>query len=248
MNNEINKLIELQKKDIVIQGIVKKKNNIPVLIKGLNDKLAGFSQKLTEDKQNFEQNQVARKELELELGSIEESIKKHQRELNSVKTNDAYQALIREIADDKNQKDELETKILENMDKQESINSVLGADNKDMETVKKNTQDEISNLEEELNKISAELGQLNKDRETIAEAIPKKMLTLYDRIRISKGGVAIVEVINGCCNGCHMALAPQNIDDVIKNKDIVVCGICNRILYVKDENIESLKNDPTLKG
>jgi hypothetical protein len=52
----------------------------------------------------------------------------------------------------------------------------------------------------------------------------------YERIRRSKGDLAIVGVEYGACGGCGYALPPQRVQEVRRNRDVVLCEGCGRIL------------------
>ena len=57
-----------------------------------------------------------------------------------------------------------------------------------------------------------------------------KALEQYERIRKSKGGIAVVKVKDGnACGGCNIALTRQQIIEV-SSADIVVCENCGRML------------------
>jgi predicted nucleic acid-binding Zn-ribbon protein len=50
-------------------------------------------------------------------------------------------------------------------------------------------------------------------------------------------GNAVAEIDNGICKGCHMAIPPQLNIRVLKQEEIISCPTCQRILYVRPENV-----------
>ncbi|MFC1567013.1 zinc ribbon domain-containing protein, partial [bacterium] len=181
------------------------------------------------------------------LDTTEAEIKKYQIELNAVKTNEAYTALISQITDRNTKKDDMENQIigkLEEIEKQTNIvariEEVLAKYQSEINTKKAELEAEKKQLEDNVN-------ELDSQKNKMCKVLSKKIFTLYEKIRESKKGVAIAEVIEGCCcSGCHMALTAQVIDDLIKDSDLILCNNCNRILYITDANVEEIKN-PDLK-
>jgi hypothetical protein len=86
-------------------------------------------------------------------------------------------------------------------------------------------------LDERLQGVSAERGPA-------AEAIPEDLLALYDRLRSSKGGVAVGELRARECSGCRLSLDPGELasiraaapDEVIRHDE------CQRILVRTPES------------
>jgi uncharacterized protein len=80
--------------------------------------------------------------------------------------------------------------------------------------------------------IDAELGQVEGDRGPAAEAIPADLLALYDRLRASKGGVAVGALHRRECGGCRLTLDASELaeiraaspDEVVRHEE------CQRIL------------------
>ncbi len=64
----------------------------------------------------------------------------------------------------------------------------------------------------------------------------RNLLKKYETVRQARGN-AIAEVKNGSCTGCHMAIPPQLSIRVLKQEELITCPNCQRILYVKPENI-----------
>ena len=80
------------------------------------------------------------------------------------------------------------------------------------------------------------LEKLSKEKIKTSEDIEINFLNKYENIRKLRG-IALAEMNNGTCSGCHMAIPPQLNIRVLKQEEIVECPNCHRILYVKPENI-----------
>jgi predicted nucleic acid-binding Zn-ribbon protein len=82
------------------------------------------------------------------------------------------------------------------------------------------------------------LQQVAEDRGPAAAAIPEDLLALYDRLRASKGGVAVGALRARECGGCRLSLDPAELaaikaadpDEVIRHEE------CQRILVRTPES------------
>ncbi|MGH9351326.1 MAG: zinc ribbon domain-containing protein, partial [Terriglobia bacterium] len=53
----------------------------------------------------------------------------------------------------------------------------------------------------------------------------------YERLRRGRHGVALVEVRDGLCTGCHVRLRPQAYNEIRTQDIYMTCEACARILY-----------------
>src|SRR5207244_10281573 len=85
------------------------------------DLLAAEKNRLAVAHERGKQVTLARKAKELEVADKEAAIKKHQNELNAVKSNEAFKALMHEIDRAKAEKNQIEDAILQLMEEAEAV-------------------------------------------------------------------------------------------------------------------------------
>ena len=78
---------------------------------------------------------------------------------------------------------------------------------------------------------SKKIEELKSDREKITSNIDNDLLDQYNRIFKSKKGVAVSELVNDICSGCHMKVTPTTAGMVRAEKVVSTCDQCGRILY-----------------
>jgi uncharacterized protein len=241
MKQEIKSLLELQKLDLVIQDLNNKINAIPQQIKEFESQKNSINTELENVKKIIADKKIERKNFDMELADAETKIKKHQTELNAVKSNDAYKALVKEIEDGKKRKDEVETLILGNMENIDKLNNDLNVLNSKSIEMQKQAKEKIDQMNNEINNLKSDLEKEQNTRNEIASSVPASLLKTYDKIRQHRGGKGIAEIKSNICYGCHLSLAPQIINEVLQDKEIVFCENCGRILYVNDSNLDSVR-------
>ena len=98
-------------------------------------------------------------------------------------------------------------------------------------------------MEQEKNdaeKLSKEelLKALKEEEAEVVPGMEEDILFKFERIIRNKSGLGIVPVSNGICNGCHMILPKQFVNDVRRGEDILFCPYCSRILFFQDAETE----------
>ena len=232
-NNTLTELMELQQIDIGI-------DEIRICISDINKKIA-FSQdilktvkgKIDAIKKEIIQSTILKKEKELAASDIDEQIRKHTMELNAIKSNNAYKALLSEINNSRQNKIKVEDEILVIMENEEQKSAEI-----------KKLQDEYVNNEKEFNQNSTgfeteiknnetKINDLIQQRNARAEKLPLNIIKQYENIRKNKKGPVVVEIKDFICGGCHRNLPLQVVDQVRQGKEIILCDHCQRILYQK---------------
>lgn len=231
VNADLQKLLELQEIDQKIDGFHIQLENIPREIEEQKTLIQQCLSQIEEEKKKLTNFQLRKKEKEIEVQTQEEKIKKNEKELNSVKSNDAYKALLREIESAKKQKEQIEDEILNIMLETDQVSKELKNFEAESKQKQQKIESEIKEKEEEIKKISGFLEEENKKRNEFAVQIPKDSFARYDFIRNRKRTFAIASIIGENCSGCNTLLTQSTINEVRKGKELVLCDSCSRILF-----------------
>ena len=80
--------------------------------------------------------------------------------------------------------------------------------------------------------IDFEVNSLTNQRTEIANGLPADLIALYDKIRADQGGVGAALIHRGSCQGCHITIDAQEIDQIrnMSADAIARCDQCRRIL------------------
>jgi predicted nucleic acid-binding Zn-ribbon protein len=235
---ELSKLIDVQEIDKVIQEVTRGLERLPEELRAgeaaLEELKAGQAALL----QELEDIKARRRDTEMEMAEMEESIKTSRQRLMEIKSNIEYKAMIKEIAFKEDQRDQRETRLLEFMDLMETQNRLIADMQQQVEeqaTVLSKLQDEVATQMAELQQ---ELAKLEEKRKKQRKGVPASLLKRYEFIRQRRNGTAIAPVHEGVCLGCHMNILPQQFIDLQKGLEILQCPHCQRILYWADEGEE----------
>lgn len=231
MKKDIGTLLKIQEKDIKISSLKKEGKTLPEELNDIKGKVKDLENSVKDKHDEIKKLQVAHKELELDLDSKQENIKKFGIQLFQVKTNEEYKAMQKQINDLKFECGLIEDKILDKMEEIEKAHgelkeievALVGAKHA-QEKKEKEVQAKMQDIEESVHKIQ-------KERDELAGQVSADFLKKYELIFNNKKDIALVSMDNKACQGCHMALTPNVINEVRRGTKLIICDNCARILY-----------------
>jgi uncharacterized protein len=232
LKSQLEQLISLQEIDKQIYRINGETQALPEEIKRLEalfeEKKAGVA--AAEKKLLDVQKQ--RKERELDLAAKDENAKKLQSQLYALKTNQEYQAMLRQINDAKADSSVIEDSIITLFDAADKAKQEVEQEKAKLAQEEKGFAEQKRKIDARMKEIAAEISEGEDKRRIILPGIDVKVLTQYERILKSRAGLAIVPIENENCTGCGMRVTKQTINLVRLKEALITCDVCNRILYI----------------
>jgi predicted nucleic acid-binding Zn-ribbon protein len=233
MHPAIPLLLELQKNDNEIAALRANLETAPKRIRENEARLNVTRAAVTAAKQALAQLVTVRKKTEFDVSEWRERAKKFRGQTSAVKTNEAYKALLHEIANAEAEIAKLEDVQLEQMMSVEEAEKELKAAEaalKESESAITAERKEIENRAREVNrKMLADISV----REKLAAQIPEEVLNVYTRAAKRHHGVGLAEAVNEQCRGCGMRLLPHMYQEVRNplSHEIQTCETCGCVLY-----------------
>jgi predicted nucleic acid-binding Zn-ribbon protein len=231
VETEFANLIKLQKLDIEIRNTSVLLEDIPLQIQEVEQKNKDSLQIVQDAKDNLAANQKKRRELESQLQDTKENIVRFKRQLNEVKTNKEYQALLKEIDDTGAKIDSLEDQIITEMLSADDIENEIQEASKKANEIQADLAKKKEDILHEKRNAEDTLKNLEKEKEDLLPKIPSDQMRLYKQISQKKNGIVLSPVTDEFCTMCHMRVRPQMLNELISGKEIITCENCGRILY-----------------
>jgi predicted nucleic acid-binding Zn-ribbon protein len=235
LKEEITKLIRLQAIDSEIAGFDKAiarhqavVNKRKQAIEERQNTLAALREKiaLLTEKQQATQTEHD------EAGA---RVKDRQNKMMLVQTPREHQALLKEIEENKRLTKESEDKLLHLAEQLEQLEQ-------DAATQDKLCSGEQDLLAEETGNADKAIRQLERDKKAVvgrreeeAATLESEYIKRYSLLLTRRRGLAVVPIHDNVCQGCYMALPPQQVNEVRKGDRINFCPTCQRILYYEEE-------------
>ncbi len=234
LKEQLQNLISLQEIDSKIYGLQNQKAQVPEKVKALEGEFESKKVHLQELEKLSLDLVKQKKDKELELSSKEESAIKLQGQLYSLKTNKEYQTMLQQIQDVKADASLIEDQILGLLEKTDALKMEVEKEKEKIKEEERLFLAEKDKIQSEVKLLDDNLSRLELQRKQVTPAVDSKILSQYERILLSRNGLAIVKVSGNSCGGCNMFVPPQVINLIRMYEKIITCEMCNRILYTED--------------
>jgi len=165
METDLQHLLQLQAQDSAIDDLKEQVEDLTARIQAKNTTIENMRVALKTAKDAFSSHSVKKKQLEMEAESKEQLVKKHQGELNVLKSNDAYKSMLGEISGAKAALHKIEDDILTLMEEVEKDEKDYRAKEQVMKSDEGKIKAEIQAIESDKNKLLAEV----KSREDVRQ-------------------------------------------------------------------------------
>ena len=231
MQKDIEILLKIQEKDITISSLTERAKQLPEELDAARKKVQDAEARLKDKNEETKKLQVAHKEMEGDIETKQEEVRKYSTQLYQLKTNKEYKAMEKQINDIKFNCGLIEDKILEKMEGVEQSQNEFRCGEEALAEAKKELAEGEKEIKVEIEAVDLEIKKIQQAREDLTQGINPDFLRKYEHIFKNKRGTALVAVSNRTCQGCHMILPPNVINEVKRRKKIIICDNCARILY-----------------
>lgn len=236
MLSELSLLIELQKVDQEILAGQRKIEQTPARVREVEQPLLDAKSSYEAKKKQLDEFLQKRRAKEQQLEDTSAKVDKLKSRVSEIKTNKEYQAHLKEIASFEQDRAAVEDELLEFMVRADDMVKMV----KDAEHMVKAEQGKVDEFAESLRQetqvLEAELAKVKSRRSELVSGIPEALYNDYMRHLQIGQGLALAQVRNSVCLGCHMNIPPQLYVEVRKGDQILNCPQCGRYLcYIENE-------------
>ena len=228
---EIEQLLIIQDRDQKITKLNSDIERLPLEEEQAKQRLKSVIESVNSAESEIKSNEVEISKIELDIDTRKDSITKLKNQQLETKKNEEFAAMEHSITNYQDEISKLEDSQLELMEKGEELNNSLEEANDIHAKEQKVVDAELAIIKERKIQFSKKIEELKSDREKIASNIDNDLLDQYNRIFKSKKGVAVSELVNDICSGCHMKVTPTTAGMVRAEKVVSTCDQCGRILY-----------------
>jgi predicted nucleic acid-binding Zn-ribbon protein len=234
MEEQLSLLIQLQEIDAKIRTQNEQKNRLPETLAALERRRVALNDNVDKVKEALQTAQKNKRDRDQDLEAGVQKVDKLKTRSSEIKNNKEYQALLKEIETGEQENKAIEDGILGLMEKIDVAAGQITAAEEQAKAEAAEIAAERKQLEASMAKLDGELKIVEEGRQKAVANITKPVLAQYQKLLVTKAGIAIVEARGESCSGCYMSIPPQVFVNVKKNAAIITCPNCNRILYFKE--------------
>jgi hypothetical protein len=166
-----------------------------------------------------------------------------------------FETLQKEIEEAKNAEQTLRKGLIAKEKFYDELNAKLSIQEEIMAQQTEEVEEETKVKDQLVAEKQAVLDQIIAEKDELAKDFDQNLLFKFERIIRNKGGIGIVPIHGIVCEGCHMTLPAQFVNDVRRSTtmdsegireedDIHFCPYCSRVLYyeesAEDQHFENL--------
>ncbi len=178
-----------------------------------------------------EQLEKNHRTLDSELADKIGHVKDRQSKMMQVQTGREQTALLKEIEDAKKNAKENEDLIINVMTEIEQLTTEVDEVKNQLKTEKKLVAEETEKVRKSIESINKGKRTKSDKRKKQANKLDGNLMRKYTTLRERRNGIAVVNVLQGVCQGCFMSVPPQQFNLLLKGDKLFDCPTCQRIMY-----------------
>lgn len=209
---------------------------LPELRRTQEARLAAERRKLDAAAKRAAELLARRRALERDIAALEAQEKKYRTQLDAVTDQKQFEAVNHEIAGVAGKRGDLETEVLEILEAEEKATAERPALEQALAKAERETGEQIARLDADEARLGGLLADLDRRRVQAEQPLDPAARTRYEKVRASKGGRAVVAIVNGACGGCARNLTPHAHQDARKRDRLLVCDGCGRMMLLPPDD------------
>lgn len=238
VKRQLQLLWNLQTLERQVEEAQQEQESCPLTLERLQGLLKAQEEKKEEEKRRIEEIERERIKLEGELEMESERIKRSQLKLLEIKTNKEYQALLKEIETGKEHNSQREEAIIGMLEEIDRLKADYASTIERAHKERKEIEEEQAKVREQMVAVEQNIIHWHHNREEIVRELDPELLKRYTTLKERRNGIAVVLVKDEGCQGCYVNIPPQMYNEVQKNKEIIICPNCHRILYRENKSAD----------
>lgn len=236
MATQIDVLATLQELD---QGLYRKEQLLQELrqhVTAIGSEMEKTEQEAEAQHQKVQELEAQHRDIEGQLKLEEDKIKEKRVRLNRIRNEREMLAAQREIELMREEKGKLEESTLLLLEQIEQENESLTQSRVRLGELKAQHQQEVELADSQITTLDDESQHQREERNGLIGSLDPTLQSRYERIFAKCGGLAVVQIQQGTCQGCHMRIPPQLCNQIQssqlqQSEKIHYCPHCTRIIY-----------------
>ncbi len=231
MNEYLDQLVALQAIDLEIDKI---ENAVKTEQSALDKQVSALALReavIEELQEKISSLQKENRTLEGETADRMDRVRERQSKMMQVQTGREQAALLKEIEEAKRSVKENEEKILTIMESVEKLTTQINEEKNLLKGEKVLVAEKTEKVRASIEAINKGKKDIEKKRATCAAKIKAGVLRKYDTLRQRRSGLAVINVVEGVCQGCFMAIPPQKFNLLLRGNQMFDCPTCQRLIY-----------------
>lgn len=231
-NPLIEKLLILQDRDQVVRRLADQLESIPREIVAFEAEIEDKRTALENSKAKLQSLEVQRSDLDLQVQAAQDKINKYRNQQLEVKKNEEYQALTHEIELTEKQILEWEEGEIALMLEIDEESEVFSKRESVFDSTIAEIREKIAVLGGRKTEIKSQLDEARFRLEECKTPLEVRFIKTYERLADRIRLPVIVPVNGQVCEGCHLRVSNDTVEESRKGEELTTCDNCGRIVFL----------------
>ncbi|HRK26922.1 MAG TPA: C4-type zinc ribbon domain-containing protein [Chitinophagales bacterium] len=237
VEQKLRALFELQQIDSKIDEIKLLRGELPMEVKDIEDEIEGLNHRISKFQAEYDDFIAIISKAQFQIDNAKTLISKYEEQQMNVKNNREFEALNKEIENQRLDIGLANKSIKENTELSARKLTQLNETKQKRDARLRDLELKREELEKTIAETRIEEEELTKQSTGAAANIEERLLIAYNRIRQSyRNGLAVVKIARASCGGCFGTIPPQRQLEIGLRRKVILCEHCGRILV--DSEIE----------
>jgi predicted nucleic acid-binding Zn-ribbon protein len=179
------------------------------------------------------------RDLEGRLAADEEKMKDRRMRVTRIRNDKELGLARREVELLKEEITALEAELQQVYEQVEAATTTLAALEGELKGLADARDAEAAALKETVERLGADIERDRGRRQQIIGTVDEALRSRYEMILSRRGGLAVVAVRDGTCQGCRMRVPPQLYNQIQRNEQVFLCPSCQRMLHWRPQQSEA---------
>ncbi len=182
---------------------------------------------------------VRQRDLEARLADAENKMKDRRMRITRIRNDKELGLAKREVDLLKEEITGIEAELQQVYEQVEAGTTALAALEGELKALAEARETEAVALKETIERLGADIERDRARRQTLIDTVDETLRGRYEMILSRRGGLAVVAVRDGTCQGCRMRVPPQLYNQIQRNEQVILCPSCQRMLHWQPEQGEA---------
>jgi len=233
MHPDLEKMIVLQGFDVEARRLTEEIAELPKRVARLAADQDQAKKQLAAVVTDLAKEEALRRRQELDVKDHQQKAARLRKQMDVVTTTAQASALEHEITFAETEVSHLEDAELESMERTEQLDAAKITAEETVANLAQAHSTESARAAEAIKRDRGLLAEINAKRDELRPQIGENSLSIYDRVKKSRG-TALAEGVDQKCSACQMMVRPQRWNDLrdrSNNEAMLTCETCGRLLY-----------------
>jgi len=229
--DQVETLLSIQRIDREIEERENELEGLAPEVRALEERVEGLEGEVAEARRRLEEAEKEQRGDERAVQAGRSTLKRLQERAEQVETAQQHRAVRSELATARRNLEQSEEEAMESLQRVDRIRRKLRDLEAELEEARAELEEHSGEALARREALEEELSRQIEVRESRAESVDDRALSLYERVREGTTADALAPLDDDHCGHCFTMIPPQKRREIRKGSQLVRCEGCGIILY-----------------